>query len=109
MSVTTFWTEVGTRAVSFLCAVILMTIVLSASLPGTVQQINQICIYASVGLAILWAIPFIRFTRYRLRDAGFGPKAYLWLLLPAIGWLVFGWLMCIKGKPQRPESTVEVL
>ena len=109
MSAGSFWTEVGTRAVSFLCAVILMTILLSAFLPGTVQQINQICIYASIGLAVVWAIPFIRFTRYRLRDAGFSTKAYWWLLLPVIGWIVFGVLMCAKGTPRNPESAVDIL
>jgi uncharacterized membrane protein YhaH (DUF805 family) len=109
MSVGTFWMEVGTRAVSYLCAVIVMTMILSAVLPGSVRQVNQICIYAAIGLATIWAIPFIRFTRMRLRDIGFSPKAYLWLLLPVIGWIVFAGLMCRKGTPQTPESAVEVL
>ena len=60
-------------------------------------------------LAVLWAIPFIRITRMRLRDAGISVKAYFWLLLPVIGWIVFAVLMCVKGKPQNPETAVEVL
>ena len=109
MSVATFWMEVGTRAISYLCALLVMTMILSAALPGTVEQVNQICIYAAIGLALLWTIPFIRFTRMRLRDIGFGPKAYWWLLLPVVGWLVFAGLMCKKGTPQNAESAVEVL
>lgn len=109
MSVATFWMEVGTRAISYLCALLVMTMILSAALPGTVEQVNQICIYAAIGLALVWAIPFIRFTRMRLRDIGFGPKAYWWLLLPVIGWILFAGLMCKKGTPQNAESAVEVL
>ena len=109
MSVATFWMEVGTRAISYLCALLVMTMILSAALPGTVEQVNQICIYAAIGLALLWAFPFIRFTRMRLRDIGFGPKAYWWLLLPVIGWILFAGLMCKKGTPQNAESAVEVL
>ena len=109
MSVATFWMEAGTRAISYLCAVLVMTMILSASLSGTVEQINRVCIYAAIGLALLWGVPFIKFTRMRLRDIGFGPKAYFWLLLPVIGWLVFAGLMLRKGKPQNASSAVEIL
>ena len=109
MSVSTFWMEAGTRAISYLCALLVMTMILSATLQGTVERVNQICVYAAIGLAVLWTIPFIRFTRMRLRDIGFGPKAYFWLLLPVAGWLVFAGLMLKKGTPQNAESAVEVL
>jgi uncharacterized membrane protein YhaH (DUF805 family) len=109
MSAATFWSEAGTRAISYLCAVIIMTIILSVVVPMPVQAINRICIYAAIALGVIWSIPFIRFTRMRLRDSGRSPKAYFWLLLPVLGWLVFAVLMCAKGTPQRPESAVEVL
>lgn len=109
LSVATFWLEVGSRAISFFCAMIFMVIILSATVQATVQELNRICIYAAVGLGVLWSIPFIRLTRMRLRDAGFSPKAYLWLLLPVLGLIVFAGLMCAKGKPQSPESAIEVL
>ena len=109
MSVGTFWMEVGTRAISYFCAVLIMTMVLSSVLDLDTVQINRICIYASAALAVLWAIPIIRITRMRLRDAGISVKAYFWLLLPVIGWIVFAVLMCVKGKPQNPETAVEVL
>ncbi len=109
MSVSTFWMEAGTRAISYLSALMVMVMILSAALPGTVEQINQICIYAAIGLALLWTIPFVRFTRMRLRDTGRSPKAYFWLLLPVIGWVIFAGLMCVKGMPRSPESSVHVL
>ena len=109
MSVGTFWMEAGTRAISYLCAVLVMTMILSAALPGSVEQVNRVCIYAAIGLALLWAVPFIRFTRYRLRDAGLGTKTYFWLLLPVIGWILFAGLMCRKGTAQNADSAVEVL
>ena len=109
MSRATFWMEAGTRAVSYLCAVIVMTMILSAALPGSVEQVNRACIYAAIGLGLLWAVPFIRFTRMRLRDLECSPKTYFWLLLPVVGWLVFAGLMLKKGKPQNAESAVEVL
>ncbi len=109
MSVGSFWAEAGIRAVTYLCAVVVMTIILSVTISASTEQINRICIYASIVMAVLWCIPFIRLTRMRLRDAGFSTKAYLWLLLPVIGWLVFAGLMCAKGQLQKPESAVEVL
>lgn len=109
LSVATFWSEVGTRAISYLCAVILMVIIVSSTVQETVQELNRICICGSVALAVLWCIPFIRLTRMRLQDAGFTSKAYLWLLMPLVGWLVFAGLMCVKGKSQTPETAVEVL
>lgn len=109
MSRASFWSEAGTRAVSFLCAVIVMVIILCVVVPADTQRLNDICILASIGLGIVWAIPFIRFTRMRLRDTGRSPRAYFWLALPVIGWVVFAGLMCAKGTPQSPESNVEVL
>ena len=109
MSVTTFWMEAGTRAVSFLCAVVVMVIILCVTVPGEVEELNRICILASIGLGLVWSLPFIRFTRMRLRDAGRSPKAYFWLLLPVLGWIIFAGLMCAKGTPQRPETATEVL
>ena len=109
MSVATFWMEAGTRAISYLCAVLVMTMILSAALPGSVEQVNRVCIFAAIALAAIWAIPFIRFTRMRLRDAGLGAKTYFWLLLPVVGWIAFAGLMCKKGTAQNAISAVEIL
>ena len=109
LSVASFWSEVFTRALSYMGAVIVAVLILCTTVPGTEEELNQLCIYVSIALAVLWCIPFIRLTRMRLRDAGIGPKAYLWLLLPVLGWIVFGCLMCAKGQLHTPESSVEVL
>ena len=109
MSVGTFWSECALRVISYICALVIMMIILSVALPVSPEELNRIVNIAAVVLGILWCIPIARNTRMRLRDAGFSPKAYLWLLLPVAGWVVFIALMCVKGKPQTPESTVEVL
>ena len=88
------------KIISWLCAVIMLTMILSTVLPLPLEQLVQIAEYTALGMAILWLIPIARNTRYRLRDAGYTAKAYFWLLLPIVGWLVFIVLMCIKRKPQ---------
>ena len=109
LSVTGFWSEVLTRAISYLGAVIIMVLILCTTVKGTEEELNRLCIYGAIVLAVVWCIPFVRLTRMRLRDAGIGPKAYLWLLLPVVGWIVFACLMCAKGQLHTPESSVEVL
>ena len=98
MGVAMFWSECGVKVISYLCASILLAMVLSAVLPMSTEQITQIVEYAACVLAVLWCIPIVRNTRYRLRDAGYTAKAYLWLLLPVIGWLIFIALLLTKSK-----------
>lgn len=104
MSAGTFWADCFVKAISCFCSIIVMLILLSVVLPFSTERINQIAGYVSIVLAILWCIPIVRNTRYRLRDAGYGPKAYLWLLLPVLGWLIFVILLCKKGLPRMPEG-----
>lgn len=109
MSAGSFWMEVGTRAISYLCAVIVAVMVICTIMPQAETRLNDYCTIAAACLAVLWCLPFVSLTRMRLRDAGFSAKAYFWLLLPVIGWIVFAGLMCVKGKQQTPENAVEVL
>lgn len=104
MSVGRFWSECGVKVISYLCAVIVMTMVLSVVLKVSTERLTQIVEYSACALAVLWCIPIVRNTRYRLRDAGYTAKAYLWLLLPVIGWLVFVALLCAKGKPEQKRE-----
>ena len=93
----TFWSECAVRAISYLCAVIIMTMVLSVALQVSTAQLTKITEYTAIAMAVLWCIPIARNTRSRLRDAGYTAKAYLWLLLPIVGWLVFIVLLCAKS------------
>ena len=99
MSVAHFWSECLTSVIGCLCAVILMILILSVTIPVSEEQLTRIVEYAACGMVLLWCIPIARNTRYRLRDAGFTAKAYLWLLLPVIGWLIFIALLFVKRKP----------
>ncbi len=105
MTVTAFWSDCAVRVISYLCALILMTIVLSVVLPVSTQLLTNIADVAAIVLAVLWCIPVIRNTRRRLRDTDHTAKAYLWLLLPVIGWIVFVALLCKKGKQLTPEES----
>ena len=104
MGAGTFWSECAIGAISYLCADIIMVMVLSVALPVSEETLTQTVNICAAVLAVLWCIPALRRTRMRLRDAGYTAKAYLWLLLPVAGWLVFAGLMCAKSLPQTPEN-----
>ena len=108
MSIGAFWSECAIQAIACFCSVIVMLIVVSVIVGDNMQRINQIANYATIALVLLWCIPIARNTRYRLRDAGYTAKAYLWLLLPGIGWLVFIGLLCVKGKQRTPEEDLSI-
>ena len=96
-----FWSEMPIRLISLFCAVILTSICISVCVPGEVEEIVDLCQSMIPVLAILWIIPVIPLTRRRLRDAGFGAKTYLWLLLPVIGWIIFIVKLCAKSVPRK--------
>ena len=98
MSPGVFWSEFGVQVISYLCATIVLSIILSVTLPLPTDQLTTVAEYAACGLAVLWCIPIARNTRYRLRDAGYTAKAYLWLLLPVVGWVIFLALLLAKSK-----------
>ncbi len=97
MSVGEFWSEMGVRIISFLCAAIMLCIAIVVMVPGETKELIVIVDISVPILAILWVIPMIAMTRRRLRDAGFSAKSYLWLLLPVIGWIVFVALLLKKS------------
>jgi hypothetical protein len=105
MTASIFWSECVTQFIGWFCTVILMLIVLSVTVQGSVERISQIGEYAALGLGLLWCIPVIRNTRYRLKDAGYGKKTYLWLLLPIIGWIIFIARLCAKSLPRKADGT----
>ena len=107
MSVASFWSECGIKVINWLCTVIVAAMILSATLPLPAVDLTRIVEYVALVMALLWLIPIARNTRFRLRDAGYGPKAYLWLLLPVIGWLIFIVILFAKSIPATDESIVD--
>ena len=105
MSAGIFWSECATRVVSYLCALIVMLIILSVALSVSTERLTQISEYAAIVLAVLWCIPIARNTRFRLRDAGYTAKSYLWLLLPIVGWIVFIARLCAKSLPRKADGS----
>ena len=93
--------------ISYLCSLIILMMILSVALPVSSERLSEIMNYVAIALALLWCIPIARNTRFRLRDAGYGPKAYLWLLLPVIGWLIFIVILFAKSIPATDESIVD--
>ena len=96
-----FWSEIGMRIISLLCAVIVTCILISVCLPGTSEDKLAVTNIVTPLLALVWFIPMICMTRRRLRDAGHSAKSYLWLLLPVIGWLIFLGQLCGKSIPRE--------
>lgn len=101
ISAISFWSEMPIRLISLFCAVILVSIGISAFVPGEVEEIVTLCQNMIPVLAVLWIIPIIPLTRRRLRDAGFGAKTYFWLLLPVVGWIIFIVKLCAKSVPRK--------
>ena len=102
-----FWSEFAVTAISYLCSLIILLMILSVALPVSAERLSELMDYIAIFVAALWCIPIARNTRFRLRDAGYGPKAYLWLLLPVIGWIVFIALMFAKSIPSTADSIVD--
>lgn len=109
MTASAFWSECAVKVISYVCALIVMTMILSIALPVETETLTDIAHKAAIVLALLWCIPIARNTRRRLRDAGYTAKAYLWLLLPVIGWIVFIALLCAKSTLITPESSDGVM
>jgi uncharacterized membrane protein YhaH (DUF805 family) len=99
-----FWSEIITRCIGFFCAMIFLCIVLSATVPGDVEDVKNVLRFALPALGVLWSIPLVVLSRRRLRDAGFSAKSYLWLLLPVAGWIVFLVRLCARTAPRKPED-----
>ena len=95
-----FWNEVVTRLISCLCTSILLCILIVALVPGTEEQLIRYAEFAALINIVLWVVPILVLTRRRLRDGGHTAKAYLWLLLPVVGWIVFLVFLCVKGSEE---------
>ena len=106
MTVIAFWSECATQAIGCFCSVIGMLILLSVIIGDDMEKINRFAEYGTIALIVLWSIPVIRNTRYRLQDAGYGKKTYLWLLLPVIGWIIFIVRLCAKSLPRKGDGTL---
>ena len=106
MTVGMFWSECAVQVISYICAIIIMTLILSVSLDVSTEKLTQICEYTAIVMAVLWCIPIAIKSRRRLRDAGLTAKAYLWLLLPVLGWLVFLALLFKKGLPRKSDGSL---
>ena len=95
-----FWNEAGIRVISLLCAVVLAAVAICIIVPADVQTLTLICEITACVLTLLWTVSLLAMTRRRLRDAGYGAKSYLWLLLPVIGWIVFICRLCAKSAAE---------
>ena len=106
MTVSIFWSECATQAIACFCSMIGMLILLSVIIGDDMEKIKRFAEYGTIALIVLWSIPVVRNTRYRLQDAGYGMKTYLWLLLPIIGWIVFFIRLCAKSLPRKGDGTL---
>ena len=99
-----FWSEIAIRVIGFFCAVIILCIVLSVTMPVDVERVVALVNILVPILGVLWSIPIIALTRRRLRDAGYSAKSYLWLLVPIAGLIVFIVRLCSGTVKRKPEE-----
>ncbi len=97
MEVGQFWSDFVIQVISGFCVLILLCIALSAAVPGDADQVIAIVDWVCPVVGAVWVFPIVPMTRRRLRDAGYGPKSYLWLLLPVVGWIIFIVRLCSKS------------
>lgn len=103
-SVGEFWSELALRIIGYFCAVIFLSIFLSVVMPSNVEEILAVLDILLPILGFIWVIPILALSRRRLRDAGYSAKSYLWLLVPAVGLIVFLVRLCSKTVPREPEQ-----
>lgn len=101
ISASSFWSGIPMRLIGCFCAVIVMSIIVSVTVPGETQAIIDLVHGLVPVLGVVWFIPVIPLTRRRLRDAGYSAKSYLWLLLPVIGWIIFVVRLCARSVPRN--------
>lgn len=92
-----FWSEVGIHLIGSLCSVIVLSILLSVVLPMDTAQVIMIVEIMAAAVFALCFVSIVALSRRRLRDAGYGAKSYLWLLLPVVGWIIFLVRLCGKS------------
>ena len=66
-----FWMEVGVRIIYFLLGMVVLTIVVSVTVPGNVEFISRRSNRVTVGYGALCALSVVALSRRRLRDAGY--------------------------------------
>ena len=83
-----FWSGIGMRIISFLCAVIIMLIVLTSVVQADEQTLIGMGNTLTLVLAVLWCMSIVKLMVRRLRDGGHSAKNLLWLLVPVVGLIV---------------------
>ena len=99
-----FWSEIALGIIGFFCAMIILCMVLSATMTGSVEEIiDRTYVWLRL-ISIFWVIRFAALSRRRLRDAGYSAKSYLWLLIPVIGQIAFIARLCAKTVKRKPDE-----
>lgn len=101
MTTVEFWSELGTEFVWAICAMIGLVLVLSVVIPGDSQAVLDALDIAVPIYGCLVLVRFAALSRRRLRDAGYGGKTYLWLLLPVAGPVILILVLCAKSASDQ--------
>ena len=93
-----FWTAIVTwGAIAFILLMTLSTVAMFA-LKLTSEEAVRFGRTVSIVYGAASIVPLLAITVRRLRDAGYGPKSFLWLLLPVIGQIAFFARLCTNSK-----------
>ena len=98
VSANAFWSSFFVSLVIVFCLLIVACMVVSAAVPGGVEELAKIMEWISAGMGVIWFARIAALSRRRLRDGGYTAKSYLWLLLPGIGLIAFIVRLCSRSK-----------
>ena len=98
VSANAFWSSFFVSLVIVFCLLIVVCMVVSAAVPGDVEELAKIMDWISAGMGAIWFVRITALSRRRLRDAGYSAKSYLWLLLPVVGFIVLFVRLCVRSK-----------
>ena len=93
-----FWAAIVTWAVTDFVLLMTLSIVAMFALKLTSEEAVRFGRTASFVYGAASILPLLAITVRRLRDAGYGPKSFLWLLLPVIGQIAFFARLCTNSK-----------
>ncbi len=105
MRIGEFWSELGTELIWAVCGMICLVLVLSVVITGDTQRVLDAVDVAVPIYGCLVLVRLAALSRRRLRDAGYGIRAYLWLLVPVAGPVVLVLLLCGKSAPDNKIKT----
>ncbi len=93
-----FWVTIATWAAVDFVLVLTLAVGAMLALKLTPEEAVEVSRSISFLYGAASILPLLAMTFRRLRDADYGPKSFLWLLIPVIGQFAFLARLCTNSK-----------